>query len=142
MKKLSLLAAILVIFTLLGCSNDRNKETKVNNEQKTVKKTTKTKNVPHKLSDFKTALENEGLQVTEQEKSSAIIQADEGIGYVLDDGSSVEVYKYKNGEMFNEVKKDKELLGNPVKIFGNFVVMIVNETSHQTEIDKALEKFK
>ena len=41
--------------------------------------------------------------------------------------------------MFEEAKKEKELIGHPAYIYGNYVVLVLNTTNSK---DKILESFK
>ena len=41
--------------------------------------------------------------------------------------------------MFKEAKKEKELIGHPAYIYGNYVVLVLNATDSK---DKMLESFK
>ena len=103
---------------------------------KSVKKKTATS-----IDDFKQKLKTNGFTIErEQEKSASLVQAKEGKGFVLSDGSSVEVYQYEsNNPYFSKIKEDKKLLDQPVTIYGNFVVMIVNPTDSKNKI---LDSFK
>lgn len=151
MKKLLTTSAILLTatFALAACSSDKS-ATKGSSEQPKTEqseaKETKASEKPASkkatsLDDFKKALEDNGFTIErEQEKSSSLVQAKDGKGFVLPDGSSVEVYQYEeNNPYFATIKKDKKLLDQPVTIYGDFVVMIVNQTDSK---DKILESFK
>lgn len=150
MKKLLTTSAILLSATVLvACSNNQS-ATKDSAEQPKTKqseaKETKASEKPaskkaKSLDDFKKALEDNGFTIErEQEKSSSLVQAKDGKGFVLPDGSSVEVYQYEeNNPYFATIKKDKKLLDQPVTIYGDFVVMIVNPTDSK---DKILDSFK
>ncbi len=150
MKRLLTTSAILLSATVLvACSNNQS-TTKDSSEQpkteqsKTEETKASDKPVSKKatsLDDFKKALEDNGFTIErEQEKSSSLVQAKDGKGFVLPDGSSVEVYQYEeNNPYFATIKKDKKLLDQPVTIYGDFVVMIVNPTDSK---DKILDSFK
>ena len=150
MKKLLTTSAILLSATVLAACSNNQSATKDSAEQPKTKqseaKETKASEKPaskkaKSLDDFKKALENNGFTIErEQEKSSSLVQAKDGKGFVLPDGSSVEVYQYEeNNPYFATIKKDKKLLDQPVTIYGDFVVMIVNPTDSK---DKILDSFK
>lgn len=151
MKKALITSAILLTatFTLAACSSNQS-ATKGSSEQPKTEqseaKETKASEKPaskkaKSLDDFKKALEDNGFTIErEQEKSSSLVQSKDGKGFVLLDGSSVEVYQYEeNNPYFATIKKDKKLLDQPVTIYGDFVVMIVNPTDSK---DKILDSFK
>ena len=151
MKKTLITSTILLAttFTLVACSSNQS-TTKGSSEQpKTEKSEVKEMKTSEKptskkatsLDDFKKALEENGFTIeSEQEKSFSLVQAKDGKGFVLPDGSSVEVYQYEESNpYFASIKKDKKLLDQPVTIYGNFVVMIVNPTDSK---DKILDSFK
>lgn len=151
MKKSLITSTVLLAatFTLVACSNNQS-ATKNSSEQPKTKqseiKETKTTEKPASkkatsLDDFKKALEDNGFTIEhEQEKSFSLVQAKDGKGFTLQDGSSVEVYQYeKDNPYFASIKKDKKLLDQPVTIYGDFVVMIVNPTDSK---DKILDSFK
>lgn len=151
MKKTLITSTILLAatFTLAACSSNQS-TTKGSSEQpkteQTEAKETKTTEKPTSkkatsLDDFKKVLEDNGFTIEhEQEKSFSLVQAKDGKGFVLPDGSSVEVYQYEESNpYFASIKKDKKLLDQPVTIYGNFVVMIVNPTDSK---DKILDSFK
>lgn len=150
MKKLLTTSALLLttIF-LVACSNNQSATKDSSEQPKTEQseaKETKSSEKPASkkatsLDDFKKALEDNGFTIErEQEKSSSLVQAKDGKGFVLPDGSSVEVYQYEeNNPYFATIKKDKKLLDQPVTIYGDFVVMIVNPTDSK---DKILDSFK
>lgn len=150
MKRLLTTSAILLSATVLvACSNNQS-TTKDSLEQPKTEQSkteeTKTSEKPASkkatsLDDFKKALEDNGFTIErEQEKSSSLVQAKDGKGFVLPDGSSVEVYQYEESNpYFATIKKDKKLLDQPVTIYGDFVVMIVNPTDSK---DKILDSFK
>lgn len=151
MKKVLITSAILLTatFTLAACSSNQS-ATKGSSEQPKTEqseaKETKASEKPaskkaKSLDDFKKALEDNGFTIErEQEKSSSLVQSKDGKGFVLLDGSSVEVYQYEeNNPYFATIKKDKKLLDQPVTIYGDFVVMIVNPTDSK---DKILDSFK
>ncbi|MFS9059010.1 hypothetical protein [Streptococcus infantis] len=151
MKKLLTTSTILLTatFTLVACSSNQSTTKGSSEEPKTeqseVKETKASEKPASKkatsLDDFKKALEDNGFTIErEQEKSSSLVQAKNGKGFVLQDGSSVEVYQYEeNNPYFATIKKDKKLLDQPVTIYGDFVVMIVNPTDSK---DKILDSFK
>lgn len=151
MKKTLITSIILLAttFTLAACSSNQS-ATKGSSEQPKTEqseaKETKTTEKPTSkkatsLDDFKKALEDNGFTIEhEQEKSFSLVQAQDGKGFTLPDGSSVEVYQYEEGNpYFASIKKDKKLLDQPVTIYGKFVVMIVNPTDSK---DKILDSFK
>lgn len=146
MKKALITSAILLTatLTLAACSSNQS-ATKDSSEQSKTEETKASDKPASKkatsLDDFKKALEDNGFTIErEQEKSSSLVQAKDGKGFVLPDGSSVEVYQYEeNNPYFATIKKDKKLLDQPVTIYGNFVVMIVNPTDSK---DKILDSFK
>ena len=145
MKKLLTTSTILLTATVLvACSNNQS-TTKDSSEQPKTEQTKANEKPASKkatsLDDFKKALEDHGFTIErEQEKSSSLVQAKDGKGFVLPDGSSVEVYQYEeNNPYFATIKKDKKLLDQPVTIYGDFVVMIVNPTDSK---DKILDSFK
>ena len=150
MKKALITSAILLSATVLvACSNNQSATKDSAEQPKTEQseaKETKASEKPaskkaKSLDDFKKALEDNGFTIErEQEKSSSLVQAKDGKGFVLPDGSSVEVYQYEeNNPYFSTIKKDKKLLDQPVTIYGDFVVMIVNPTDSK---DKILDSFK
>lgn len=151
MKKTLITSAILLAatFTLAACSNNQSAAKGSSEQPKTEQSEAKETKVSEKpaskkaksLDDFKKALEDNGFTIErEQEKSSSLVQAKDGKGFVLPDGSSVEVYQYEeNNPYFATIKKDKKLLDQPVTIYGDFVVMIVNPTDSK---DKILDSFK
>lgn len=145
MKKLLTTSAILLTATVLvACSNNQSTTKDSSEQPKTEQTKAKEKPASKKatsLDDFKKALEDNGFTIErEQEKSSSLVQAKDGKGFVLPDGSSVEVYQYEeNNPYFATIKKDKKLLDQPVTIYGDFVVMIVNPTDSK---DKILDSFK
>ncbi|RSI99573.1 relaxase/mobilization nuclease domain-containing protein [Streptococcus mitis] len=150
MKKALITSAILLSATVLvACSNNQSATKDSAEQPKTEQseaKETKASEKPaskkaKSLDDFKKALEDNGFTIErEQEKSSSLVQAKDGKGFVLPDGSSIEVYQYEeNNPYFATIKKDKKLLDQPVTIYGDFVVMIVNPTDSK---DKILDSFK
>lgn len=151
MKKTLITSTVLLAatFTLVACSNNqsatKNNSEQPKTEQSEVKETKATEKPTSKkatsLDDFKKALEDNGFTIENvQEKSFSLVQAQDGKGFTLPDGSSVEVYQYEDGNSyFASIKKDKKLLDQPVTIYGNFVVMIVNPTESK---DKILDSFK
>lgn len=151
MKKSLITSTILLAtaFTLVACSNNqsatKNSSEQPKTEQSEVKEMKTTEKPTSKkatsLDDFKKALEDNGFTIeSEQEKSFSLVQAKDGKGFILPDGISVEVYQYEESNpYFASIKKDKKLLDQPVTIYGNFVVMIVNPTESK---DKILDSFK
>lgn len=151
MKKTLITSTILLAttFTLVACSNNQSATKNSSEQPKTEKSEVKEMKTSEKptskkatsLDDFKKALEdNEFTIESEQEKSFSLVQAQDGKGFILPDGSSVEVYQYEESNpYFASIKKDKKLLDQPVTIYGNFVVMIVNPTDSK---DKILDSFK
>lgn len=150
MKRLLTTSAILLSATVLvACSNNQSTTKDSLEQPKTEQSKTEETKASEKpaskkatsLDDFKKALEDNGFTIErEQEKSSSLVQAKDGKGFVLPDGSSVEVYQYEESNpYFATIKKDKKLLDQPVTIYGDFVVMIVNPTDSK---DKILDSFK
>lgn len=150
MKKLLTISALLLTTIFLVACSSNQSATKGSSEQpKTEQSKTEETKASEKpaskkatsLDDFKKALEDNGFTIErEQEKSSSLVQAKDGKGFVLPDGSSVEVYQYEESNpYFATIKKDKKLLDQPVTIYGDFVVMIVNPTDSK---DKILDSFK
>ena len=151
MKKslITLTVLLATAFTLAACSNNQSATKHSSEQPKTEKSEVKEMKTSEKptskkatsLDDFKKALEDNGFTIeSEQEKSFSLVQAKDGKGFILPDGSSVEVYQYEDGNpYFASIKKDKKLLDQPVTIYGNFVVMIVNPTDSK---DKILDSFK
>jgi hypothetical protein len=151
MKKSLITSTVLLAtaFTLVACSNNQSATKNSSEQPKTEKSEVKEMKTSEKptskkatsLDDFKKALEdNEFTIESEQEKSFSLVQAQDGKGFILPDGSSVEVYQYEESNpYFASIKKDKKLLDQPVTIYGNFVVMIVNPTDSK---DKILDSFK
>ncbi|HEM2864623.1 TPA: hypothetical protein U2D03_001544 [Streptococcus suis] len=143
---------VLSVVTLVACSspssdNTENTSSASKDAEKTILQTSSSSSSqPKKISsveDVKTALEEAGLTVTDvQEKQAAIISAKRGVGYNLDDGSSVEVYEYEQNDTYNSIVSTGELLGMPATVIDNYVVIVVNETTHQAEIDAALNSLK
>lgn len=150
MKRLLTTSAILLTAISLAACSSNQSTTKGSSEQpkteQTEAKEIKTTEKPASkkatsLDDFEKALEDNGFTIEhEQEKSFSLVQAQDGKGFTLPDGSSVEVYQYEEGNpYFASIKKDKKLLDQPVTVYGNFVVMIVNPTDSK---DKILDSFK
>lgn len=150
MKKLLTTSTLLLTTILLVACSSNQSATKDSSEQPKTEQSkteeTKASDKPASkkatsLDDFKKALEDNGFTIErEQEKSSSLVQAKDGKGFILPDGSSVEVYQYEeNNPYFATIKKDKKLLDQPVTIYGDFVVMIVNPTDSK---DKILDSFK
>ncbi|PMR65772.1 hypothetical protein [Streptococcus intermedius] len=143
MKKLLFTTSILLSAVILtACSNN---ETATKSSQAKTERTSQTtakssKKTATSIDDFKQKLKTNGFTIErEQEKSASLVQAKEGKGFVLSDGSSVEVYQYdSDNDYFKKIQKEKTLLGQPVNIYGNFVVMIVNPTESK---DKIIESF-
>ncbi|ANM47430.1 hypothetical protein [Streptococcus suis] len=143
---------VLSVATLVACSspsseNTENTSSASKDAEKTILQTSSSSSSqPKKISsveDVKTALEEAGLTVTDvQEKQAAIISAKIGVGYNLEDGSSVEVYEYEQNDAYNSIVSTGELLGMPATVIDNYVVIVVNETTHQAEIDAALNSLK
>ena len=145
MKKLLTTSAILLSTTVLvACSNNQSatkdsaeqpktEQTKANDKPASEKATS--------LDDFKKALESNGFTIKDEiKKSASLIQAESGKAFVLEDDSQVEVYEYyEKNPMFEEAKKEKELIGHPAYIYGNYVVIILDSTNSK---DKILESFK
>ena len=151
MKKTLITSTILLAttFTLAACSNNQS-DTKNSSEQPKTEqsevKEMKTSEKPASkkatsLDDFKKALESNGFTIKEEiKKSASLIQAESGKGFVLGDDTVVEVYEYYDkNPMFEEVKKEKELIGHPAYIYGNYVVLVLNATDSK---DKILDSFK
>lgn len=145
MKKLLTTSAILLSATVLvACSNNQSatkdsaeqpktEQTKANDKPASKKATS--------LDDFKKALESNGFTIKDEiKKSASLIQAESGKAFVLEDDSQVEVYEYyEKNPMFEEAKKEKELIGHPAYIYGNYVVIILDSVDSK---DKILESFK
>lgn len=145
MKKLLTTSAILLTATVLvACSNNQSatkdsaeqpktEQTKANDKPASKKATS--------LDDFKKALESNGFTIKDEiKKSASLIQAESGKAFVLEDDSQVEVYEYyEKNPMFEEAKKEKELIGHPAYIYGNYVVIILDSVDSK---DKILESFK
>ena len=119
MKKiLSTSAILLTAISLVACSSNQSATKDSSDQPKTEQsevKETKTSEKPASkkatsLDDFKKALEDNGFTIErEQEKSFSLVQAKDGKGFVLTDGSSVEVYQYEeNNPYFATIKKDKK----------------------------------
>ena len=150
MKKLLSTSAILLSATVLvACSNNqlatkdsaeqpkteqpKTEQTKANDKPASKKATS--------LDDFKKALESNGFTIREEiSKEASLIQAESGKGFILEDDTAVEVYEYYDkNPMFKEAKKEKELIGHPAYIYGNYVVIILDSVDSK---DKILESFK
>lgn len=145
MKKLLTTSAILLTATVLvACSNNQS-DTKDSSEQPKTEQTKATEKPASKkatsLDDFKKALESSGFTIKDEiKKSASLIQAESGKAFVLEDDSQVEVYEYYDkNPMFEEAKKEKELIGHPAYIYGNYVVIILDSIDSK---DKILESFK
>ena len=145
MKKLLTTSAILLSATVLvACSN--NQSTSKDNAEQSKTEQTKANDKPASkkatsLDDFKKALESNGFTIKDEiKKSASLIQAESGKAFVLEDDSQVEVYEYyEKNPMFEEAKKEKELIGHPAYIYGNYVVLVLNATDSK---DKILDSFK
>ena len=126
------------------CSNNQS-DTKDSSEQPKTEQTKATEKPASKkatsLDDFKKALESSGFTIKDEiKKSASLIQAESGKAFVLEDDSQVEVYEYYDkNPMFEEAKKEKELIGHPAYIYGNYVVIILDSIDSK---DKILESFK
>ena len=145
MKKLLTTSAILLSATVLvACSNNQS-ATKDSSEQPKTEQTKANDKPASKkatsLDDFKKALESNGFTIKDEiKKSASLIQAESGKAFVLEDDSQVEVYEYYDkNPMFEEAKKEKELIGHPAYIYGNYVVIILDSIDSK---DKILESFK
>ena len=95
MKKLLFTTSILLSAVILtACSNN---ETATKSSQAKTERTSQTtakssKKTATSIDDFKQKLKTNGFTIErEQEKSASLVQAKEGKGFVLSDGSSVEV---------------------------------------------------
>ena len=150
MKKLLTTSAILLSATVLvACSNNQSAVKDSSEQPKTEQseaKETKASEKPaskkaKSLDDFKKALEDNGFVIKEEiKKSASLVQAESGKGFILDDNTAVEVYEYYDkNPMFEEVKKEKELVGHPAYIYGNYVVLVLDSTDSK---DKILDSFK
>lgn len=150
MKKLLTTSAILLSATVLvACSSNqsatKDSPEKPKTEQSKTEETKASEKPASKkaksLDDFKKALEDNGFVIKEEiKKSASLVQAESGKGFILDDNTAVEVYEYYDkNPMFEEVKKEKELVGHPAYIYGNYVVLVLNSTDSK---DKILDSFK
>ena len=150
MKKLLTTITILLSATaLVACSNNQSTSKGSSEQPKTEQSEVKEMKTSEKpaskkatsLDDFKKALESNGFTIKEEiKKSASLIQAESGKGFVLEDDTVVEVYEYYDkNPMFEEVKKEKELIGHPAYIYGNYVVLVLNATDSK---DKILDSFK
>ena len=122
MKKLLTTSAILLTATVLvACSNNQSttkdsaeqpktEQTKANDKPASKKATS--------LDDFKKALESNSFTIKEEiSKEASLIQAESGKGFILEDDTAVEVYEYyEKNPMFEEAKKEKELIGHPMSL--------------------------
>ena len=137
-------AILLTASVLVACSNNQSatkdsaeqpktEQTKANDKPASKKATS--------LDDFKKALESNGFTIKDEiKKSASLIQAESGKAFVLEDDSQVEIYEYYDkNPMFEEAKKEKELIGHPAYIYGNYVVIILDSIDSK---DKILESFK
>ena len=145
MKKLLTTSAILLTASVLvACSNNQS-ATKDSSEQPKTEQTKANDKPASKkatsLDDFKKALESNGFTIKEEiSKEASLIQAESGKGFILEDDTAVEVYEYYDkNPMFEEAKKEKELIGHPAYIYGNYVVLVLNATDSK---DKILDSFK
>ena len=135
---------MLTATVLVACSNNQS-DTKDSSEQPKTEQTKATEKPASKkatsLDDFKKALESSGFTIKDEiKKSASLIQAESGKAFVLEDDSQVEVYEYYDkNPMFEEAKKEKELIGHPAYIYGNYVVIILDSIDSK---DKILESFK
>ena len=145
MKKLLTTSAILLTATVLvACSNNESANKDSSEQPKTEQTKANDKPASKKatsLDDFKKALESNGFTIKDEiKKSASLIQAESGKAFVLEDDSQVEVYEYYDkNPMFEEAKKEKELIGHPAYIYGNYVVIILDSIDSK---DKILESFK
>ena len=151
MRKTLITSTVLLAtaFTLAACSNNqsatKNSSEQPKTEQSEVKETKTTEKPASKkatsFDDFKKALESNGFTIKEEiSKEASLIQAESGKGFILEDDTAVEVYEYYDkNPMFKEVKKEKELIGHPAYIYGNYVVLVLNATDSK---DKILNSFK
>lgn len=145
MKKLLTTSAILLTATVLvACSNNQSATKDSSEQPKTEQTKANDKSASKKatsLDDFKKALESNGFTIKDEiKKSASLIQAESGKAFVLEDDSQVEVYEYyEKNPMFEEAKKEKELIGHPAYIYGNYVVIILDSVDSK---DKILESFK
>nr|DAT15009.1 MAG TPA: Lysis protein [Caudoviricetes sp.] len=151
MKKLLITSAVLLTatFTLAACSSNQSATKDSSDQPKTEQseaKETKASEKPASkkatsLDDFKKALEDNGFTIKEEiSKEASLIQAESGKGFILEDDTAVEVYEYYDkNPMFKEAKKEKELIGHPAYIYGNYVVLVLNSTDSK---DKILDSFK
>ena len=145
MKKLLTTSAILLTATVLAACSNNQSATKDSSEQPKTEQTKANDKPASKkatsLDDFKKALESNGFTIKDEiKKSASLIQAESGKAFVLEDDSQVEVYEYYDkNPMFEEAKKEKELIGHPAYIYGNYVVIILDSIDSK---DKILESFK
>lgn len=145
MKKLLTTSAILLTATVLVACSSNESATKDSSEQPKTEQTKANDKPASKkatsLDDFKKALESNGFTIKDEiKKSASLIQAESGKAFVLEDDSQVEVYEYYDkNPMFEEAKKEKELIGHPAYIYGNYVVIILDSIDSK---DKILESFK
>lgn len=145
MKKLLTTSAILLTASVLvACSNNQSANKDSSEQPKTEQTKANDKPASKKatsLDDFKKALESNGFTIKDEiKKSASLIQAESGKAFVLEDDSQVEVYEYYDkNPMFEEAKKEKELIGHPAYIYGNYVVIILDSIDSK---DKILESFK
>lgn len=130
MKKTLITSTILLAatFILAACSSNqsatKNSSEQPKTEQSEVKETKTTEKPASKkatsLDDFKKALEDNGFTIeNEQEKSFSLVQAQDGKGFTLPDGSSVEVYQYEESNpYFASIRKIKNYLINLLQSMG------------------------
>lgn len=150
MKKLLTTSALLLTTIFLVACSSNQSATKDSSEQPKTEQSkteeTKASDKPASkkatsLDDFKKALEDNGFTIKEEiSKEASLIQAESGKGFILEDDTAVEVYEYYDkNPMFKEAKKEKELVGHPAYIYGNYVVLVLNSTDSK---DKILDSFK
>ena len=151
MKKTLITSTILLAttFTLVACTSNQSATKGSSEEPKTEQNETKETKTTEKptskkatsFDDFKKALERNGFTIKEEiSKEASLIQAESGKGFILEDDTAVEVYEYYDkNPMFKEAKKEKELIGHPAYIYGNYVVLVLNATDSK---DKILDSFK
>lgn len=145
MKKLLTTSAILLTASVLvACSSNESANKDSSEQPKTEQTKANDKPASKKatsLDDFKKALESNGFTIKDEiKKSASLIQAESGKAFVLEDDSQVEVYEYYDkNPMFEEAKKEKELIVHPAYIYGNYVVIILDSIDSK---DKILESFK
>lgn len=140
MKKLLYsILALASVLTLVACSPDTKSPAKdtVQSAEKTtmLEDSSSTDKGLSSIEDFKTTLEKNGITITEtRDKEYTMIQAIDGKAFDLEDGSTVEVYKYENNDTFKKIKTDHTLLDQPVDVYGDYVVWIVNPSEQKDRI--------